>query len=508
MSVLSSLPLVRAAEIKVEVPQQAVTLSSLASLVPGGTRHLVVEVNAAQTYSERRFCEVIINGDTSSRYNRREFAAAGSAVTTSVTTNTNTAQGVDIPPSSTGYGGGYLLFPFAFTANNLKLWHTMGSSLETRIQRHAGCWESTEAIDSITLRPWQNVPGGVNQWTAGSVITLYAVDEARLFTDKLPDKGKFTFGSLPADTNHLVMLMHLRSSEVNPGRQGDRVYQQLNNDQATASYKVQRFGGENIASNLIIDEAFTEKRVGWSTAAAAPASSYGNLVVLYPEYRSTVFQKPWLSQHASYEDVYFPVSQENGRRTNPAPLTGLHYFPGTGPVYLDGSIISAYKPEAPAARHVVSAGGEASVTLQVPAGAAGLRAVVVARTDAGQAEDRLLIELNGDTSAAGYTIRRASAYQGTNETALQTDNEIGVIPGGTAEEGLFGCGTLAVIRHADTDRHKHILSLIGAAGGRLALYGGRWKNTATVTSVTFKPKLGTLFAAGSVFELAAAADSL
>lgn len=519
MSILSALPLVRVAEIKVQgAPETAVTFTSLAALVPAGTRHLVIEVNAAQTYTERRFCEVILNGDTASHYNRREFTASGTAITTVSTTNTNIAQGVDVPPASAGYGGGYLLFPYAFRTDNLKLWQSMGSSLETRLQRHSGAWENTAAIDSIALRPWQNVPGGVNQWAVGSIVTLYAVDEARLAADRLPDEKskKFTFGSLPADASHLVLMMQMRSSQNLATRQGDRVYQQLNNDTVSANYPIQRLGGEGIADNKIIDEAFNEKRVGWSTAAAAPAASFGNLVVMYPEYRSTSFHKPWISQHAAFEEVFYPVSQENGRRRNTEALNHLHYFPGMGgESFLPGSIISAYKTEAPAARHVVSASGEASVTLQVPAGAVGLRAVAVARTNASGTEDRLLIELNGDTSAANYAIRRASAMDKTHETALQSDNEIGVIPGAEAEAGQFGCGALSIIRHADTDRHKHMLSLIGASGGRLdvyggrlALYGGRWKNNAAVTSVTFKPKNGTLFAAGSVFELVVADNAL
>ncbi|WP_342566196.1 hypothetical protein NST84_14245 [Paenibacillus sp. FSL R7-0345] len=517
MSILSSLPLMRIAEIKVEAsPGTEITFSSLSALVPEGTRHLVIEVNAAQTYTERRFCEVILNGDTAAHYNRREFVATGSAVTTTSTTNTNVAQGVDIPPSTAGYGGGYLLFPFAFRTDNLKLWHSMGSSLETRLQRHAGAWENTAAIDAITLRPWQNVPGGVNQWATGSIITLYAVNEALLAADRLPDaqSKKFTFGTLPTDANHLILLMYLRSSHNVSTRQGDRVYQELNQDSASSNYPIQRFGGEGIADAKIIDEFYNEKRVGWSTAAAAPADSFGNLVVMYPEYRSTDFHKPWISQHAAYEDIFYPVSQENGRRRNTAALTRLHYFPGMGgESYLPGSIMSAYKSGTPAARHVVSASGEASVTLQVPAGSVGLRAVVVARTNSSAAEDRLLIELNNDASAASYAIRRASAKgelntEGTHETVLQTDNEIGVIPGGGAEAGQYGCGALSIIRHAETDRHKHILSLIGAAGGRLALYGGRWKSNAAVTSVTFKPKSGTLFAAGSVFELIVADDAL
>ncbi|WP_042202257.1 hypothetical protein [Paenibacillus camerounensis] len=517
MSILSSLPLTRIAEIKVEgTPGTDITFSSLSALVPAGTRHLIVEVNAAQTYTERRFCEVILNGDTAAHYNRREFAATGSAVTTTSTTNTNVAQGVDIPPSAAGFGGGYLLFPFAFRTDNLKLWQSMGSSLETRLQRHAGAWENTAAIDSITLRPWQNVPGGVNQWAAGSIITLYAVNEALLAADRLPDAQtrKFTFGTLPTDANHLILLMYLRSSHDLSTRQGDRVYQELNNDTTAANYPLHRLGGEGIANPKVIDEYFEEKRVGWSTAAAAPADSFGNLVVMYPEYRSTDFHKPWMSQHAAYEDIFYPVSQENGRRRNTAALTRLHYFPGMGGhYYLPGSIISAYKAESPAARHVVSASGEASVTLQVPAGAVGLRAVVVARSNSAEKEDTLLVELNGDTSAANYAIRRASAYGevkdgGDNETALLTDNEIGVITGAGAEAGQYGFGTLSIIRHAGTDRHKHILALAGTCGSRIALYGGRWKSNAAVTSVTFKPKAGTLFAAGSVFELIVAADAL
>lgn len=511
MSILSALPLIRIAELKVDGgPQQELAFAALGSLVPAGTKHLLIEVNAAQTYTERRFCEVMINGDTGNRYNRREFMASGTAVTTTNTTNTNVAQGVDIPPAGTSrFGGGYIFFPHAFRTDNLKLWQSMGSSLETRLQRHACSWESTAAIDTITLQPWRNVPGGVNQWAAGSIVTLYAVDESRLVEEKvLSSAGKFTFGTLPADTRHLIMLMHLRSGENLATRQGDRVYQLLNNDQPTSNYKVQRFGGENMASNLIIDEDFTEKRVGWSAAAAAAADSYGNLVVMYPEFRSTDFQRPWISQHAAFEEIYFPVSQENGRWMNTSALTQLHYYPGSGANYLPGSRMAAYKPNPSGTRHVVAAAGEASVTLTVPADAVGLRVIVVARTNANQAEDRITIELNGDAAAGNYAIRRASAVAGTNETAVTVDNEFGVVPGGTAEAGIYGCGAMSVVQHAATDRYKHVLSTIGASGGRLALYGGLWKNTAAVTTITFKPKNGTLIAGGSVFELVTAEDEL
>lgn len=511
MSILSALPIIRLAEIRVEgAPQQAVSFSSLGIAVPSGTKHLLIEVNAAQTYTERRFCEVMINGDTGNRYNRREFYAAGSAVTTTNTTNTNVAQGVDIPPAGAfSFGGGYLFFPHAFRTDNLKLWQTAGSSLETRLQRHACSWESTAAIDSITLQPWSNVPGGVNQWAAGSVITLYSVDESRLIEEKvLTSSGKFTFGSLPADTRHLLMLMHLRSSEVNASRQGDRVYQVLNNDQSRNNYKVQRFGGENMAGNLIIDEDFTEMRIGWSAAAAAAADAYGNLVVMYPEFRNTELRKAWISQHAAFEEIFFPVSQENGHWNNTAALTQMHYFAGTGQTYLPGSRIGAYKPNPPAARYVVAAAGEAAVTLTVPADIAGLRIIVIARTNAAQEEDRIRIEFNGDSTPGNYAIRRASASKGTNETAVTGDNELGIVPGGNAPAGVYSCGAIAVVQHAATDRYKHMLSTTGASGGRLALYGGQWKNTAAVTSVTFKPKDGTLFTGGSVFELVAAENDL
>lgn len=125
----------------------------------------------------------------------------------------------------------------------------------------------------------------------------------------------------------------------------------------------------------------------------------------------------------------------------------------------------------------------------------------MARTDASQVDDRIMLALNSDTVATNYATCRASARASSHETAQTADNEAGVLPAATAGANVFGCGALAIPQHASTDRHKHILSSIGASGGRLGLYGARWKNTAAVTSLTFRPKSGTMFVQGSVFEL-------
>jgi len=504
MSVIAMLPIVQVAETKVTgSSQHQIGFSSLSTLVPAGTNHLLVEISGAQTFAKRRFCEVVVNGDNKARYHRRDFQAAKSKVSTQYSLDQTVGQGVDIVPAAANqFSGGYILFPHAFRTDNVKCWQTMGSSLEQRLQRHICAWSDTSAIDSIAFRPWQKTPSP-NLWAAGTTVTLYAVDERRLVEEKvLTADGKFTFTTFPAGESHLIYLMHCRANYVNAAYTGERTYQAINDDEGRGNYSVQRFGGERIPRNVVLNEKFTEQRIGWSSAIDSPAGTFGCLVALYPEIRNRSFFQPWISQHGTFDRTTFiPVSQENGCWRGTSDLTKIHFRAKRKSAgYSAGSRIAAYCPSGLASRQVVGPGGAASVTLDVPSGARALRCLIVARTDFADVEDRLLISLNGDGTASNYVGVSASACDRSHEASTSA-NEVGVLPGATAPENVFGCGVIAIPQHAATDRHKHMISAIGASGGRLALYGARWKNTAAITSLTFRPRNGARFAEGSVFEL-------
>ncbi|GLK86141.1 hypothetical protein [Ancylobacter defluvii] len=504
MSVIATLPIVQVAETKVTgSSQKQIGFSSLSTLVPTGTNHLIIEISGAQTFDQRRFCEVVVNGDGAAKYHRRDFQAVSSKVSTRYSLDQTVGQGVDIVPAAANeFSGGYIFFPYAFRTDNVKCWQTMGSSLEQRLHRHICAWNDTSAIDSIAFRPWQKTPSP-NRWTAGTTVTLYAVDERRLIEERvLTEDGNFAFTNFPADENHLIYLMHCRANYVNAAYVGDRTYHVINDDDGKNNYRVQRFGGEKIPNNVVLNEKFTEQRIGWSSAIDSPADTFGSLVALYPEFRDRGFFQPWISQHGTFDKkTYIPVSQENGCWRETSDLTKIAFRPkDKAGLYSAGSRIGAYCPSGLASRHVVAAEGAASVTLEIPTEAKALRCLVVARTDANEVEDRLLISLNGDGAASNYVGLRASARDKSHE-AKASANEVGALPGATAPESVFGCGTVAIPQHSASDRHKHLLSTIGAAGGRLALYGTRWKSTAAVTSLTFRPKNGSKFAQGSVFEL-------
>jgi hypothetical protein len=510
MSVIATLPLVQVAETKVTgSSRNEITFSSLSTLVPTGTNHLIVEISGAQTSARRRFCEVIINGDNSARYHRRDFRAVISDVSTHYDLDRTVGLGVDIVRAAANqFSGGYLFFPYAFRTDNVKCWQTMGSSLEQRLQRHICAWNDTAAIDSIAFRPSQKTPSP-NLWAAGTTVTLYAVDERRLVEEKaLTVDGTFTFTTFPATESHLIYLIHCRTNYVNAAYTGDRTYQAINDDDGRNNYSVQRFGGERIPRNVVLNERFTEQRIGWSSGIDSPADTFGSLVAFYPEYRNRSFFQPWISQHGTFDRTTFiPVSQENGCWEGKSDLAKIHFRPKRkSGHYSVGSRIGAYCPGGLASRHVVGAEGAASVMLDVPPAARALRCLIVARTDFDDVEDRLLVSLNKDSTASNYAGLRASARDRSHEAAASA-NEVGVLPGAAAPDNVFGCGVVAIPQHAATDRHKHIISSTGASGGRLALYGARWKNTAAVTSLTFRPENGSKFAPGSVFELSFA-DSL
>ncbi|WP_123788407.1 hypothetical protein [Phytoactinopolyspora halophila] len=460
-------------------------------------------MNAAHTGSQPQYCEVVINSDRRKVYNWREFSAGTRGVLTRYKLEQTTGHGVDIPSRDQDlYGGGFLLFPNAFHSDNLKIFQTVGSSVEERFNRHVGIYMRPEPIDSIQLRPSQDVEQD-NAWDIGSIFQLYAVDESHLVGEQHPGAdGRITVTEPLRDTNHLSLLMHMRAQEGVEAWQGERIYQIVNGSDNDDRYVVQRLGGENNEVNKIIDGRFIEQRVGWSPDELAPKGSFGTIAALYPELQSAEFYQSWISQHASSEGVYFPVSQENGRWEYRDRVSELRFYPRFRSGSAVGSRIDAYRvPSNPTTRYLVGEGGDRLVKLDVPPGVVCLRAIFVARTDADQVEDGILIELNEDTSTLNYARRRVSAADGTHETGRADDNEFGVAPGRRAPSNVFGCGILNFLQHAADDREKHVLAIVGTSGGRLALYGGRWRSRHPVKSVTFKPRMGNVFEKGSAFEL-------
>ncbi|WP_157575083.1 hypothetical protein [Jiangella muralis] len=504
MSVITALPLKRVTEIRVDRSNEdCLTFEPVEKMVRGSAKHLLIEISAAHTHTEPQCCEVILNGDRGAAYNVREFSGSGSNVATHAGLSRRFADGVDIPPQNRSrYGGGYLFFPNAFGEDNLKIFQAMGSSFEERLQRHVGLHDSTSIISSISLRPRQ-AGSSPNFWSVGSIMTLYAVDEDFLITRKtLAGSRDPSFRELPSETNHLAFVMHARALDGREGDQGARIYQAVNGSGTHNDFPMQRFGGENNKINKVLDGRFEEPRVGWSPNDFAPANSFGSLVAFYPEFQRSSFCQCWISQHAAWEETFFPVSQENGAWIHRQEVMEFQFYSQFRGGYASGSYIDAYRlPVSHSSRRIAGASGESSVTLEVPEHASCMRAFVVARTNANVEIDGLLIGFNGNLEGSNYVRRRMSAAKSSHETHVAAESDFGVLPGSNAPPEVFGCNVIAFPHHAAVDREKHVLSVGGTSTGMLALFGGRWNCTEAVTSVTFTPKIGTKFAEGSTFEL-------
>lgn len=132
------------------------------------------------------------------------------------------------------------------------------------------------------------------------------------------------------------------------------------------------------------------------------------------------------------------------------------------------------------------------------------------RTDAGAVLDQVLVQFNGDTTAANYNT---SSFDGsTNNTAVGTVSGVKIwsVPGASADANLFGLvDPLHVFNYASTTRAKVvdwrgvcIPSTSVATNYRALMGGGLWTNTTNaVTSITLKPVTGSNFVAGSAYEV-------
>ena len=150
-----------------------------------------------------------------------------------------------------------------------------------------------------------------------------------------------------------------------------------------------------------------------------------------------------------------------------------------------------------------SGGGEASITLTVPAGFRAVRVIGSLRGDDGAGNQDAKISFNGDT-AANYVWNIFQLSNGAvGGNIINPTNGVSAcfMPCGGAPAGLFGMTEILIPAYDQTDRKKNFQ--IGSSNPNtplLNISNAVWNNEAAITTITFTPNAGN-FAAGTRFDL-------
>jgi hypothetical protein len=109
---------------------------------------------------------------------------------------------------------------------------------------------------------------------------------------------------------------------------------------------------------------------------------------------------------------------------------------------------------------------------------------------------------NGDTTEGNY---ERGLLEGTSTTAAvyTSSNSFIGLTTSLDDDGanIFGGGSILIPGYAATDRHKHRLSIGGAANLTVDVLSSRWKNTAAIATIVIESTGGDDIAEGSIFEL-------
>jgi len=137
-----------------------------------------------------------------------------------------------------------------------------------------------------------------------------------------------------------------------------------------------------------------------------------------------------------------------------------------------------------------------------------LQVRMVARSNRGDTDSYLYVQFNGDT-ASNYNhhyLRGTGSSVGSDVTSAYYPSgilDINFLPAATAPSNSFGVATLDILDPFETSKYTTARTLSGQAGSgysRIGLSSGAWRNTASLTSITFDDIFGS-FVSGSRFSL-------
>jgi len=173
------------------------------------------------------------------------------------------------------------------------------------------------------------------------------------------------------------------------------------------------------------------------------------------------------------------------------------------------------KPEVPLGLSLISESvftGSATFVAfgSLPQGFRNLMLVVQARSDQASETEGVLVQFNGDASAA-YDWERLTSNSATVAglaTRAATSIQFGLCEGANSRASNFSPTFGYVFGYALTTAEKWTISANATFGDVsadadlfLQIRAGRWRNTAAVQQVTFLPVTGPNFVSGSRFQV-------
>ena len=205
------------------------------------------------------------------------------------------------------------------------------------------------------------------------------------------------------------------------------------------------------------------------------------------------------------------------RRNNVEAVTSVNLTANTSPnTWEIGSGMWVYAvPKILLQRQTVGAGGTAAITftlsgLTIPSAVKNLRINWYAALEDGGAGGLFLrMRHNGDTTEGNYE-RILLSGSGSTAAAYASSNSFIGLTTSLDDDGanVFGSGSILIPAYAATDKHKHRLSVGGAAHLTMDSLSSRWKNTAAITTIVIEDTGSQDIAEGSIFELEGIGDNL
>lgn len=158
------------------------------------------------------------------------------------------------------------------------------------------------------------------------------------------DTNTILGGDIPSTYKHLVLEMVLRSDRA--ANTTDNAKLQFNADTTSANYKTQRL---NATGSSVTTSSFDGTQpgviLGETTAASAPASSFGQMSTKINNYLSTSHHKMAQAQSIAYADSSGPVlllDSQAGIWLNTAAVTRIVVAPLNGSNWKTGSRFTLY----------------------------------------------------------------------------------------------------------------------------------------------------------------------
>lgn len=488
-----SLPLRVLGKTKLSAAAASVTFTLADYTIPSGTRHLAIIANCGMNgTADVSNIYARYNGDTAGNYSYQRLtgiASTAAAVRADAQTETRWAlcRQNTTGQLTTDISSFMAVIPHYAGTTGHKVTLAQGGGAEQTVSVLAGRWASAAAITSITCF-------GDANFVAQSIFILCAVDERYLVEEQLlAADGTVTFSSLPQLDGDLVALGYVRTDRA---ATSDDIDVTVNADTTDANYARQRLSGSNTttAAAAASDRAFIEGVPGDS----ATANVFGAFVLSISQHANGVKQ-PHILAVSGYHETSGPTSNvaaAAGRRANIAAYTSLLFAPGAGGTnFKSGSLISLYHVPKRLVSYKKLGADAASVTHEgVPQTYEALVESVFARSDRVAATDNVETSFNNDVTGANYDAQILTGDGSTVAAAQSAASRVSaVVPAASATANIFGGGVMLIPAYAETDRHKHSLSIDGAADDIVALRSKRWESTAAITEIDETPGTGPNF---------------